>query len=188
MKNKSISDRSIRRGRRKRGALFQRWEEGGVRGGQRDYPPSVIQASKESPHWADRSNLGGRGDDRFELIQGQPASSGAPGGQKVMIVFERYLRLPYFDLITRWLNRSPVQSRPGEDDAEDEIPPAVLAWSSSETTTNPPPTHDGVGEVTSCSVPPTFIAEEGHDAHMAKVNPSATERETEDQGCRFSSV
>lgn len=105
-----------------------------------------------------------------------------------MIVFERYLRLPYFDLITRWLNRSPVQSRPGEDDAEDEIPPAVLAWSSSETTTNPPPTHDGVGEVTSCSVPPTFIAEEGHDAHMAKVNPSATERETEDQGCRFSSV
>lgn len=44
--------------------------------------------------------------------------------------------------------RSPQHDRPDGDDSADGVPPASLAQSSSKTATDPPHTHDGMGEAT----------------------------------------
>jgi len=53
-------------------------------------------------------------------------------------------------------------------------------------TNDPQPMPDGAGEVTSRSVPPAFNAEEGSEACMVEVDPSAAERKVDDQGGRTS--
>lgn len=90
--------------------------------------------------------------------------------------------------LIRCFIHSPVHGRPGDGDSEDEHPLVALARSSLEATTNPPPTHDGIEELTSCSIPTAFNAEEGPKVRMAEVDPSAVEREAEDQEDRTSLV
>lgn len=72
--------------------------------------------------------------------------------------------------------------RPGEDDSEGGLPPGAMAQSSFETTSDPPPAHDGAGEATSRSVLSVFNTEEGSEVHMVEADTLAIEQEAEDQG------
>lgn len=81
-----------------------------------------------------------------------------------------------------------MRRRPRKDDSEGRLPSAALARSSSKITTDPPPTPDGAGKVTSHSVPPASNAEEGPEVPVAEVIPSAGKQEAEDQGERTSPV
>lgn len=70
---------------------------------------------------------------------------------------------------------SHVHGRPGGDDSDDGVPPASLGWSSLEAATDPPRTHDGMGEATSHSAPSATHGGGGPEVLMVEVGASAME-------------